>query len=180
MADSIQKEGMGPGVVQGELLDDSRHLVLVKTQLGTVYTHQEFKTRSLTPIPFCFGDLDPMKEACLAARRRGSERLEVSPNGRRPAPSGCATPSVWPGGPRSLRPESPPLPPHPAVSSSGLPAECARVGEGGGGGGSKGSRPATLLHWPTPWGLLVGKISTLAAAAATRDTAANVGLPVGR
>ena len=29
----------------------SRHLVLVKTQLGTVYTHQEFKTRSLTPIP---------------------------------------------------------------------------------------------------------------------------------
>ena len=35
----------------------SRHLVLVKTQLGTVYTHQEFKTRSLTPIPFCFGCL---------------------------------------------------------------------------------------------------------------------------
>ena len=35
----------------------SRHLVLVKTQTGTVYTHQEFKTRSLTPIPFCFGCL---------------------------------------------------------------------------------------------------------------------------
>ena len=29
----------------------SRHLVLVKTQTGTVYTHQEFKSRSLTPIP---------------------------------------------------------------------------------------------------------------------------------
>ena len=27
----------------------------------------------------------------MAARRRGSERLEVSPNGRRPAPSGCAS-----------------------------------------------------------------------------------------
>ena len=49
------------------------------------------------------------------------------------------------------------------------------MGEGGGGGGSKGSRPATLLPWSTPWGLLVGKISTLAAAAATKDTAANVG-----
>ena len=35
----------------------SRHLVLVKTQTGTVYTHQEFKTRSLTPIPFCFSCL---------------------------------------------------------------------------------------------------------------------------
>jgi len=26
-----------------EILSSSRHLVLVKTQLGTVYTHQEFK-----------------------------------------------------------------------------------------------------------------------------------------
>ena len=77
-----------------EILSSSRHLVLVKTQLGTVYTHQEFKYEVIDiHSGLASAAFDPLKEACLAARRRGSERLEVSPNGRRPAPSGCATPT---------------------------------------------------------------------------------------
>ena len=50
LAARVDEGRLEPILELGDLVS-SRHLVLVKTQLGTVYTHQEFKTRSLTSIP---------------------------------------------------------------------------------------------------------------------------------
>ena len=96
--------------------------------------------------PHASAVFSPVKETCLAIGGCGSLRL----NNRHGAPGRRAEPTsflglVWEApSPKDPAPGhvSPP-PPHPAASSSGLPAECAREGEGGFKGGHPSEGPAT-------------------------------------
>ena len=68
------RHAVQPEIGRPGFTSSSRHLVLVKTQLGTVYTHQEFKYEVIDiHSGLASAAFDPLKEACLAARRRGSE-----------------------------------------------------------------------------------------------------------